>query len=196
MQHLFTPFVTTKAADVGTGLGLVICRQIVTELGGEIKVESQIGVGTTFRVFLNRSRVPEGTGIAEPVRQVPVHRGLILLIDDDPTICTTLGRMLSTQHDVTIFNNASEALQLIQSGKRFDVILCDMMMPVITGPEFYDELRKVVPAQADRVVFLTGGVFTAAARDFLDRVSNRQLDKPITMKRLLDEVNRLIRSGT
>ncbi|MBI5478717.1 MAG: response regulator [Deltaproteobacteria bacterium] len=70
-------------------------------------------------------------------------------------------------------------------GERFDVILCDLMMPVMTGMELYDELGRVAPEQRERVVFLTGGAFTPTARSFLSQVPNPRLEKPFDVDELL-----------
>jgi CheY-like chemotaxis protein len=193
LKNLFTPFFTTKPAGVGTGLGLAICQRIVTGLGGEISVESHVGVGTTFKVFLPVAR---GEREDEPVVRVAAcaaRRGRVLLIDDDQMIGNAVHRTLSGEHDVEVLTSAKEALDLIVAGRRFDVILCDMMMPVVTGMDFYDRLLQTVREQAERVVFLTGGAFTVRAREFLDRVPNVCMEKPFTLQNLRALMNERVR---
>ena len=82
------------------------------------------------------------------------------------------------EHDVVTLTSAFDALQIVATGEPFDLILCDLMMPTMTGMDLHAELSRVVPAQAARMVFLTGGVFTARARAFLAEVANRRLEKP------------------
>jgi PAS domain S-box-containing protein len=193
LKNLFTPFFTTKPAGVGTGLGLVICQRIVTALGGEIGVESQVGVGTAFRVVLPAARGEEKEELSVQLSRPATRRGRVLLIDDDQMIGGAVRRTLSEEHDVQVFADAKEALECIVAGARFDVILCDMMMPVVTGMDFYNRLLDAVREQAERVVFLTGGAFTVRTREFLDRVPNACMEKPFKLKNLRSLVNERVR---
>ncbi len=193
LQRLFTPFFTTKAAGVGTGLGLAICQRIVTAMGGEMKVESQVGVGSSFKVFLPAARAAAAAAVAAPLVKRSSRRGRVLLVDDDPLIGNAVRRLLTGEHDVTLLTSAGEALDALVAGARYDVILCDMMMPVMTGMEFHDSLQATVPEQAERIVFLTGGAFTVRAREFLDRVPNIRVEKPFDANSLRALVNERVR---
>ncbi len=178
LTRLFDPFFTTKPIGVGTGLGLFICQNIVTALGGEITVESELGRGTTVHVALRvAAPVPQAT----PAATLPARaRGRMLIIDDEPLIGAAMVRVLP-EHDVASETSALAALTRIRAGEAFDLILCDLMMPEMTGIAFFEQLQKEAPPLAHRVVFMTGGAFTPAARDFLDRVPNPRLDKPIDL---------------
>lgn len=180
LARLFTPFVTTKPVGVGTGLGLSICHRIVTELGGEIAVETELGKGTTFRVFLPASKTLLEV-IAPPAKVAPkaaAKRGRVLVVDDEPMLAGLVETVLRDQQEVVVRERAREALDLILLGERFDVLLCDLMMPGMTGIDLYQELLVQAPDQAARVVFMTGGAFTQHARSFLDTVANPRLEKP------------------
>jgi CheY-like chemotaxis protein len=83
----------------------------------------------------------------------------------------------------------------MESGQRFDVLLCDLMMPGMDAPALYDELCKVAAAQAERMVFMTGGAFTIRARDFLERVPNARVDKPFDVGALLALVRARVRAA-
>jgi CheY-like chemotaxis protein len=83
-------------------------------------------------------------------------------------------------------------MALIRGGQRFDVILCDVMMPNLSGVDFYLELERIAPEELDKVVFLTAGAFVAQAREFLDNVPNLQLEKPFTPAELRHVVARLL----
>jgi CheY-like chemotaxis protein len=198
LPHVFDPFFTTKPAGVGTGLGLSICRRIVDELGGRISVESTPGQGTAFCVVLAACAAEAaGTGAVEKVEQpVSPHRGSVLVLDDEPAVANVVRHILSAHHDVTVFTTASEALEALRRGVRFDVIVCDMMMPEMTGADFYDALCAFAPADAERVLFVTGGAFTDAAREFLERVPNEHIEKPFTADQLRTSVDRRVAALT
>ncbi len=173
LPHIFDPFFTTKAV----GLGLSICRSSVLAMRGEIAVESRPGSGTVFRIVLPpSSRAPERT--ASPPRQPrPSQRGLVLVVDDEPAIGNLLMRVLK-DHDVTVVTSAKQAIDLIATGKSFDVILSDLMMPEGSGMDLYDALSECAPRHAGRVVFVSGGAFTPGAKAFLERVPNERIAKP------------------
>jgi signal transduction histidine kinase/DNA-binding NarL/FixJ family response regulator len=191
IQRVFTPFYTTKAAGSGTGLGLAISHRIVSGLGGEILVDSTIGVGTTFRVILPPCRADV---VAEPstgpiVLSRPSRRGRLLVIDDEPMIGAAIRRLFMQEHDVEITTEAAEGLRRIGAGEFFDLVLCDLMMPVVTGMDVFDAIAEQAPAVLPRLVFLTGGAFTPRARNFLERVSNVRLTKPfdpLVLRALVD----------
>ncbi|MEW5847815.1 MAG: response regulator [Myxococcota bacterium] len=193
LRHLFTPFYTTKPASLGTGLGLSICQRIVTGFGGEISVESHMGHGTTFTVALPvATALSEGVPApAKPLRAI--RRGRVLIIDDEPMMGHTIRRTLSPEHDVRVTLGARDALELITKGERFDVILCDLMMPEVTGMDLHAEFLRAAPEQAGRMIFLTGGAFTPRARTFLDQVANQRLEKPFDAQHLRAIVNERVR---
>ena len=179
LRRLFVPFFTTKPVGVGTGLGLSICHRIVAGFGGTIAVESEVGKGTTFRVSLPAAR--SGATEARPQAAVDTtarRRGRILVVDDEPMIARVIQRTLSAEHDVVAVAGAREALERVRAGDPFDIILCDLMMPQMTGMELHAELTELALEHADRVIFMTGGAFTPAARAFLGGVSNQKLEKP------------------
>jgi signal transduction histidine kinase len=193
LPHIFDPFFTTKPAGVGTGLGLAICHRIVTGLGGTIAAESKVGEGTVFRVTLPVAdeQQPRSTTVAVPIPRQPA-RGRVLVIDDEPMINVILRRMLGRDHEVSAATSVREALERIRSGQRFDVILCDLMMPEMTGMDLHAELSRSDPPLAARLVFMTGGAFTPVAREFLDRVSNAHVEKPFEQAKLRGLVQRLV----
>ncbi len=178
MARIFDPFFTSKPVGAGTGLGLAICDTIVRSHGGEITVTSVVGQGSTFVV-----RLPATEGVPSSLRRstpvIPVaRRGRVLVVDDEPAIGVALRRTLQDDHDVEVVTSARGALDLLEAGRRFDLILCDMMMPEQTGEGLHGELTGKLPDQAERMVFLTGGAFTPRARSFLERVNNLCLEKP------------------
>jgi PAS domain S-box-containing protein len=192
--RIFDAFFTTKAVGVGTGLGLAICQRIVTDMGGTLTVESELGKGTTFRVSVPIARKTERDVIA-PTVQVPVtgRRGRILVVDDEELVLRSVRRILSQEHDVLAMVSAEEALVLCAGGEKFDLILCDLMMPDMTGVDFHRELLLVDPEQADRIIFITGGAFTEKARAFLSETPKEHLEKPFYSANLRAIVQRYLR---
>ena len=191
--RLFTPFFTTKPIGQGTGLGLPICQGIVSRLGGEIRVESALGQGSTFTVLLPAalgdapaaSEEDDSTVITELTAVIrPPDRARILLVDDDALVARALKRGLSRNHEVDVASGGAAALELLERGERYDLILCDVMMPEMTGMELFETLRQRWPQVADRVVFVSGGAFTPNAQAFLEDHRDRVLDKPIDPKAL------------
>ena len=188
--RIFEPFFTTKPVGIGTGLGLAICHGIVTGFGGTLDVESELGKGSVFRVELPAaSRTMEATAAAHAkegpsVAPKPSTRGRILVIDDEPIVSFSLERLLSSEGDVVAATSAKEALGRIEKGERFDVILCDLMMPGMDGQAMHAALAKLAPDQAEHMIFVTGGAFTTRARDFLESVPNPRLSKPFDVDAL------------
>ncbi|HEY6003566.1 MAG TPA: ATP-binding protein, partial [Anaeromyxobacter sp.] len=182
MRHVFDPFFTTKPVGVGTGLGLFICRNIVTAIGGEIAAESRPGNGTLFRVTLPAapySQNDRADGSTTTVHFPRPRRGRVLVVDDEPAVGSALRRLLQAEHDVVVLTSAGEARDRIVGGDRYDVILCDVMMPIMTGMDLHAELSARVPAQAARMILLTGGAFTSNTRRLLEGCPNRCLEKPL-----------------
>jgi CheY-like chemotaxis protein len=184
LPRLFDPFFTTKPVGVGTGLGLAVCHGIVTALGGEITVTSERGKGSTFRVRIPGATADMRATTLPPDEPMSTRRARVLVLDDEPLVCSSIRRMLSREHDIVTFTEAKAALAAIRQGAGFDVIFCDLMMPEMTGMDFHEELARTHPELADAVVFFTGGAFTARAKAFLDQVPNARLDKPPIVQNL------------
>ena len=197
LPRIFEPFFTTKPVGQGTGLGLSICKRIVVQLGGDISVTSELGVGTTFVVRIPRANAVSDRPSARPVsQQAPSgKRARILCVDDEAELGLALKRVLIAQHDVIVMTNAVDALERVKNGERFDLVLCDLMMPVMSGMDLHGELTRVAPDLAGRMVFLTGGAFTARARDFLESVTNPRLEKPIGLDALRAAIETVLDAG-
>jgi PAS domain S-box-containing protein len=187
LARIFDPFFTTKPVGVGTGLGLWICQGIVTALGGQITAESTPGGGASFRVSL--PAVPEGHVQIEPTPRAPAAlvgspRLRVLVVDDEIAIGRTLAIGLADEFDVVTATSGREALELLAGTPPFDVVLCDLMMPEVSGMDVYERVAEIAPHLATRFVFVTGGAFTDRARAFVERVGAPVLEKPFELAAL------------
>jgi two-component system, cell cycle sensor histidine kinase and response regulator CckA len=196
LGKIFDPFFTTKPVGVGTGLGLPICRSIVRGLGGEISVRSTPGQGSQFTVTLPASsgRVPEKVERPRPASVPPPKRGKILIVDDEVSVARTLKALLENEHDLSLAESGSEALAAISAAPEggFDVIMCDLMMPGMSGMELYETVRRDYPGLEQRMVFMTGGVSMDRARQFLATCANLTFEKPFDFERLRRTLRRLV----
>ncbi|MES1158106.1 MAG: ATP-binding protein [Haliangium ochraceum] len=202
LDRIFDPFFTTKPIGLGTGLGLSICHGIVRSLGGEIAVSSTPGAGSTFRILLPAANdpaiaTPPTTAPArtapnpEPTGERQVKRARILVVDDEPMMGSAIGRVLA-EHDVVALTSARAALTRIVAGEHFDVILCDVMMPDLSGIELHEAVAARMPELLPRLIFVTGGAYTPDAIAFLDRVTNLRLEKPIFPMALYKAVSQIL----
>ena len=193
-DRIFEPFFTTKP-NLGSGLGLSICRNVVTGLGGQLDLSNEHGKGATFRVVLPRARTrfeqPTALPGARPPRAIAC--AAVLVVDDEPALGLVLRRVLR-DHDVSVVTTAKAALQLLDAGKRFDVILSDLMMPEMSGMDFHAELARRFPAYLERLIFVTGGAFTPAGKEFLERVPNARIRKPFEPRAVRELVQRVASS--
>jgi CheY-like chemotaxis protein len=112
-------------------------------------------------------------------------RARILVVDDEIILGNALRRSLR-EYDVVALANAKDALARISAGERFDFILCDIMMPELTGVDFYERVLRLEPDQADRIVFMTGGAITPRTEQFLSTTVNPVIEKPFGPQRVRD----------
>lgn len=178
LQKIFEPFFTTKPIGQGTGLGLAVCHRIVSELGGRLTVESVPGEGSAFRVH-----VPIATPPATAEVQ-PSPRARLLVVDDDPMVLGAVARVLSRDHEVATAASGAAALAHLAAHPEVDLVLCDLMMPGISGAEVYARACEASRSLTDRFVFMTGGAFTPAAEAFRQQVRDRVVDKPLDSARI------------
>jgi CheY-like chemotaxis protein/two-component sensor histidine kinase len=179
--RIFEPFFTTKPPGIGTGLGLSISNDIVRAIGGEIRVESVVGRGTTMRVVLPPASVADAApriAVAAPARRA------ILIIDDDAAIGEALRDELCDDHEIAVVCSAREALDRFQAHERYDLVLCDVRMPGMSGLDLYRTTRSVWPRIARAIVFMTGAALTDEERASLTAEGCTLLRKPFHLDRL------------
>jgi len=187
LPRITEPFFTTKEVGAGTGLGLSISHAIVDAYRGKLEISSEIGVGTRVSVRLPLSQGQlRSTHDELFVRAASPDLGRVLIIDDDEPVRLSLARSLPAQ--VVTAGRVVEALELIERGEDFDAIICDVMMPDLTGLDFYDRIEQEWPHLLPRVVFLTGGVFDAETRAFLRARDVTVLTKPLLRRELIEAI--------
>ncbi|MDQ3034227.1 MAG: response regulator [Myxococcota bacterium] len=183
----FDPFFTTKGAS-GTGLGLATVYGIVVQHGGHVELESAPGRGTCVRISL------PGTDVIAPERdEVPpswplVQRAIrVLLVEDDPDVRRSIQRVLEDAgHQLRGAPDGASALELARTaGDPFDVLLSDVVMPRMSGPELAERLREVQPGL--RVIFMSGHSGDALEHRGMKRGAPL-LAKPFTPEKLLDRI--------
>jgi PAS domain S-box-containing protein len=186
LDRIFEPFFTTKPPGVGMGLGLSISQSIIASMKGELAVESEESKGTTFRITL-----PIGTSADVEVKPLPPRASTqhakgarLLIVDDEPALASALGTVLAREHQVTLVSRAEQALELLSAGERFDAILCDVLMPGVSGMDLRQELERSHPAMVPRMIFMTGASTMPRVADFLARIDNPRLEKPIDLEQL------------
>ncbi len=184
LSKVFQPFFTTKEVGAGMGVGLAICHGIVGSLGGEISAASPPGRGTTFRVALPPSGVGAASSAPAPAQVAGGRRGRILVIDDEPLVARAVERILARDHDVTVETSGRAALARVASEGAFDLVLCDLMMPEMSGADVFAALQRQSAIQARRVLFLTGGAFSAEMQTFLASIPNKSVQKPFSTEAL------------
>ncbi|MDP2270683.1 MAG: ATP-binding protein [Archangium sp.] len=156
LPHIFEPFFTTKAHGQGTGLGLATVYGIVRQSGGHVWVYSELGVGTTFKLYFPRSQSAEDALVpAEPTtRRATNGFERILVVEDDETIRAVVVRALrDVGYQVTGAARPDEALT-VAAGASFDLLLSDVVMPGMNGRQLADLLQRAQPSL--RVLFVSG----------------------------------------
>ncbi|HEU5262117.1 MAG TPA: ATP-binding protein [Gemmatimonadales bacterium] len=182
-RHVFEPFFTTKGEGEGTGLGLSICQGIVREHGGRILLDTKPGGGATFTVEL-----PTGvraSRVAAAPAAVPEGKPLrILVVDDEPHILHYMRATLeSWGHSVEVASDGAYALERALAGD-FDVIVCDLRMPHLSGRDMYLKLARQDPRAAERIIFATGDTVRGDTLHFLEGLGRPYLHKPFTLAEL------------
>ena len=146
IEHAFEPFFTTKGAYKGTGLGLAVVHGIINKHQGQVIVDSELGKGSTFSVYLpmlESAQIEE----AQHAGELPLGSGRILVIDDEEDVCSMAREMLERLgYEVTSCTKVEEAITLVNSDPTaFQLIITDRTMPVMTGPQLIEKLLTVCP---------------------------------------------------
>lgn len=197
LGRAFEPFFTTRDNRETPGLGLTICADIAHYHGGTITAESRVGEGTSVTVSLPIESELTLPKAATPARtpkaatpESPIQR--ILLIDDEPLLRAVTTQLLSSDFEVVTAEDGVDALSILRDDDAFDAIVCDLVMPNMDGPSFYEELANVSPELRLRTVFMTGGAYTERTRRFLATQPVAVVSKPFRRKELLEAITQQV----
>ncbi len=194
IPRIFDPFFTTKAVGRGTGLGLSVCHSIVTSFGGAILCESEEGKGSCFTVVLDAAPDTVETGELLPSPAAPgTERGRVLVVDDDLRVANAVAAALDDQ-DVTVAESGSDAVDRC-TRESYDCILCDVMMPEVSGIDVHESLARQGRGMDRNVMFLTGGAVTEGAQSALARSGRPVLEKPVDVYELRAAVACVVRAA-
>jgi PAS domain S-box-containing protein len=186
-QKIFDPFFTTKDTGKGTGLGLAMAWGIVKQHKGYILVESDPGKGSRFKIYLPQTEQPLAVKSIQSTSELPRGTETILLVEDDPLVRESTCSILSAVgYHVVTCDCAEAGLTCIeQKGSSLDLVLSDVIMPGMKGPEFYQEIRK---KSAIPIIFMSGYTFDYLQEQGLVKEEVLLLNKPIEPLELLTEI--------
>ncbi|MFT5685154.1 MAG: signal transduction histidine kinase [Myxococcota bacterium] len=193
-DRIFEPFYTTRPPGDGTGLGLPLARDILRRHGGDLRLASEPGAPTRFELLLPTDTQLNTRPPPTQTAQATARAGRVLLIDDEPMVRRTLSQqLLRSGLETAVASDGLEALEILGRDTRFDVILCDMMMPELDGCGFYEALRTQHPALTQRVLFYSGATLPDHLHAFQATVDRPVLRKPLSRLKLLNAVQELMR---
>jgi len=193
MDRIFDPFFTTKEHTEGTGMGLSVAHGIIKSHGGLIDVESQVGRGTTFHIYLPKI-MPRAKAHQHSALPLPSGTERVLLVDDE-TMLVDMGRQVLTRlgYQVTACTSSVEALQHFQNDPAaFDLVITDMTMPHLTGKELATALLKIKPALP---IILCTGFSETITEETAKRIGIKAfILKPIVMSDLAETMRKVLDS--
>jgi len=203
IQKIFEPFFTTRSEKLGTGLGLSTVYGIIKQSEGYILVKSQVGVGTTFLIYLHRYLITHEDELeiekleADKTKDMEIKedltgRGVIALVEDEESVrLFAKSVLISKGYEVMEFESATKALEGISGDlDRIDLIVTDVMMPEMTGPAFITEVQKIYPDI--KVIFISGYGEDAFTEEYGQRRDFHFIPKPFSLKTLVAKVKEVM----
>jgi len=192
LSKIFEPFFSTKEQGRGTGLGLSTVYGIVKQSGGFIFAESEVGKGTRFSIYFPVYHGPM-PNVAPPKPDEPVKwsgGGRILLVEDEESVRAVAERALTRQgYEVTVASDGEEGLEFVRLGRRYDLVISDVVMPVMDGPAMAREIRELAPAMP--VLFMSGYA-EEQLRNQIDITNMHFLPKPFSVQQITDKVREVM----
>lgn len=195
MEHIFEPFFSTKEVGAGTGLGLSTVYGIVKQTGGFVGVDSEIDSGTSFKIYL-----PRYTGVEVihvPVVDAPAGdltgNETIMLVEDEDAVRLFSARALRDKgYQIIEAENGDKALELVEQGHKFDLLVTDVVMPHMDGPTLCKKIRDIYPEM--KTIFISGYTEDTFRKNLGHNADIHFLQKPFTLKDLAQKVKDVLRS--
>ncbi len=192
LEHIFEPFYTTKEAGEGTGMGLAVVHGIVKDLGGAITVYSEIGIGTTFKVYLPILDADQYLEEEQEEDQIPRGNEHVLVVDDEPAIAKMLSSMLQgLGYTVSTFSSSSDALETyLSTPEMFDIVITDQTMPTMTGAEL---AAAIIAHNKTQAIILCTGFSQTMSKEKAESVGvDAFVSKPISKKGLAVTIRQVL----
>jgi CheY-like chemotaxis protein len=190
-DHLFEPFFTTKGIGKGTGLGLATSYGIVCQSGGDVRVYSEPGSGTTFKIYLPRINAPLDSAPTSDSEELSDGTESLLVVEDDKAVRTMIVSSLRERgYRVHEAANVTEALPLLDAGAHFDLVITDVIMPKMSGKDLYDHVKKKSPQL--NVLFISGYTDDVLANSGVLDEGGFFLEKPFSPAKLARKVRAII----
>ncbi len=186
-ERIFDPFFTTKEMVRGTGMGLASAYGIISNHRGIISVQSELGEGTTFIIYLPAPK-KEVNRVKEVPEEVSHGKETVLLVDDEDMI-TEIGKEMLEKMDYKVFTtrNGKEAVKILMENKDIiDLVILDMIMPEMGGGEAYDRMKEIKPDV--KVLLSSGYSVNGEAASILERGCNGFIQKPFSMNDLSSKI--------
>jgi len=195
LEKIFEPFFSTKELGKGTGLGLSTVYGIVKQTEGYIYPVSQVGVGTTFKIFLPRHVPAEGEltqkAVAAPVKDLTGHERILLVEDEESVRAFSARALKTTGYEVFEADSGEEALEVLEEiGYEVDLIISDVVMPEMDGPALLKRVRQTKPDI--KVIFVSGYAEESVRKDIEDDQSVEFLPKPYSLDQINSKVKEVL----
>ncbi|HEX7477318.1 MAG TPA: response regulator [Polyangiales bacterium] len=205
MARVFGPISTEGEPHCGTSLGLPLCRDIVEGYEGRLDAFSDLEHGNRFTVRLPcelkaRSLAESTQPVLAPAQAqtaVPSgapRRSRLWIVDDEPAVARVVGRMLGETYDVLISGSPTDVLLRLRAGESFDVMLCDVMMPEMSGAELATHIEEDWPELVRRIVFMSGGALSPSLQAFVTQPGRTFVEKPFAAVELRETVTRMVKT--
>ncbi len=191
-RFIFDPFFTTKPKDIGTGLGLSTVYGIIKQHKGNIWVYSEVGKGTTFKIYLPVYGKEEIKESSEPIISDFSRKIRVLLVEDDRDVMDLISTILNEFNlDVVEITNPLEAIKIVrEGGERFDLLLTDVIMPEMNGKELYERLKEI---QKDiKVIYMSGYTENIISDKGILKPDINFISKPFSAAKLIDVIKKVI----
>jgi CheY-like chemotaxis protein len=197
LANIFEPFYTTKEEGLGTGLGLATVYGIIKQSGGFIWVYSELGLGTTFKIYLPQVESPvPATVVSAPVSLAPVTgTETLLLVEDEAAVRASTTEFLTMSgYHVLVAKNGEEALAMARDYlHEIHLLITDVIMPQIGGARLAEQMAIERPDT--KVLFVSGYAENTLLRQGIFDVANRFLQKPFTLRSMASKVREILSSG-